>query len=71
MSTYRVSIDPSLCSGFGACVDLAPALFRLEAGGVASTVEAETSDPAAVEAAAACPMGAIFVSEVQEVVPAA
>ena len=71
MSTYRITIDPTLCSGFGACVDLAPALFRLEAGGLAAAVTTETSDPAAVEAAAACPMGAIFVSEVQEVVQAA
>lgn len=65
MSTYRISIDPTLCSGFGSCVDLAPALFRLEAGGLATAVTTETSDPAAVEAAAACPMGAILVSEVQ------
>lgn len=67
MSIYRITIDPSLCSGFGSCVDLAPALFRLEAGGLATAVTAETSDPAAVEAAAACPMGAIFVSEVEAV----
>ena len=67
MSAYRISIDPNLCSGFGSCVDLAPALFRLEAGGLAAAVTAETSDPSAVEAAAACPMGAIVVSEVQMV----
>ena len=67
MSAYRITIDPNLCSGFGSCVDLAPALFRLDAGGLAAAVTAETSDPAAVEAAAACPMGAIFVSEVQAV----
>ncbi len=65
MNTYRISIDPNLCSGFGSCVDLAPALFRLEAGGSATAVTAETSDPAAVDAAAACPMSAIIVSEVQ------
>jgi ferredoxin len=67
MSTYRIAIDPNLCSGFGSCIDLAPALFRLEAGGLATAVTAETSDPAAVEAAAACPMGAILVSEVEAV----
>ena len=65
MSSYRVTIDPNLCSGFGSCVDLAPALFRLAAGGLATAVTAETSDPAAVEAAAACPMSAILVSELQ------
>jgi ferredoxin len=67
LSTYRITIDPNLCSGFGSCVDLAPALFRLEAGGLATAVTAETSDPAAVDAAAACPMGAILVSEVEAV----
>ena len=38
MSKYCIAIDTRLCSGLGACVDLAPALFRLEAGGVAAAV---------------------------------
>jgi len=63
MTTYRITIDPSLCSGFGSCVDLAPSLFRLEPGGTASTIEAETDDPAALDAAASCPMAAICVTE--------
>lgn len=63
MSRYCISIDPSLCSGFGSCVDLAPSLFRLEAGGVASSVVATTDDPAALDAADSCPMGAIVVTE--------
>jgi ferredoxin len=63
MSKYCIAIETSLCSGFGACVDLAPGLFRLEAGGVAATVRAETDDPAALDAADACPMGAIVVTE--------
>lgn len=63
MSTYHVIIDPTLCSGFGACVDAAPELFRLDAGGIASAVEVETSDPRALDAAAACPMGAICVTK--------
>lgn len=64
MSMYHVTIDPSLCSGFGACVDAAPDLFRLDAGGIASVVEVETPDAAALDAAAACPMGAICVTKV-------
>jgi len=64
MSRYCISIDTSLCSGFGACVDLAPDLFRLESGGIASVVKAETDDPAALDAADSCPMGAITVEEV-------
>ena len=63
MSKYCISIDASLCSGFGACVDLAPDLFRLDRGGVAGIVTAETSDSKALDAADACPMGAILVEE--------
>jgi ferredoxin len=63
MSKYCITIDGSACSGFGACVDLAPDLFRLDPGGVAATVTAETDDPAALDAADACPMGAIVVTE--------
>ena len=60
MSTYRIVIDPSLCSGFGSCVDALPGAIRLE-GGVARAASAEVTDPAALEAAATCPMGAIAV----------
>jgi ferredoxin len=56
---YRVSIDSGLCSGFGACVGEAPEAFRLE-GGTATAV-ATTTDPRVLEAAAACPVGAISV----------
>jgi len=64
MSTYHITIDQSLCSGFGACVDAAPDLFRLDTGGTATAVELTTSDTAALDAAAACPMGAICVTKV-------
>jgi len=63
MTRYCISIDQSLCSGFGACVDLAPDLFRLERGGIAEAVTAETDDASVIDAAAACPMGAIAVRE--------
>ena len=63
MSKYEITIDPSLCSGFGACVDAAPDLFRLDKGGIASVLVVQTDDPAALDAADACPMGAIFVTE--------
>jgi ferredoxin len=65
MSTFRIVVDRSLCSGFGACAELAPDVFELE-GGIASVRVGETADPAAAyEAADACPMGAISVIEVQ------
>jgi ferredoxin len=60
---YRIVIDRTLCSGFGACADLAPEIFELEAGGVASARVGQSSDPVVLEAANACPMGAITIVE--------
>jgi ferredoxin len=64
MSTYRITIDRSLCSGFGSCVELAPGIFSLDAGGKAAAVVVDTDDPAVLDAADSCPMGAIVVEEV-------
>jgi ferredoxin len=64
MTIYRIEIDRSLCSGFGACVDEAGDVFRLE-NGVAVAVAA-SADPRVPDAADACPMGAITVIEVAE-----
>jgi ferredoxin len=58
---YRIVIDQSLCSGFGACADLAPDQFDVGADGIARARTGETDDPAVLEAASACPMGAIAV----------
>ena len=58
--TYRITIDKSLCSGFGTCVQLAPRAFALEGGKAVASVGA-TGDAAALEAADQCPMGAIAV----------
>ena len=65
MSTYRITIDRSLCSGFGSCVELSPGVFRLDPGGKATAVVVETDDPSVLDAADSCPMGAIVVEEVQ------
>lgn len=61
MTLYRIEIDRSLCSGFGACVDEAQDAFRLE-NGIAVAV-ATSTDSRVLDAAAACPMGAITVIE--------
>jgi len=58
-------IDRSLCSGFGACVELAPDAFELDDGGTATARVGESINPAVLDAAAACPMGAITVVERQ------
>ncbi len=62
---YRIEIDRSLCSGFGSCVDAAPAHFRLGDDGIAVTLVEETDADAALEAARSCPMGAIIVLDEQ------
>ena len=59
--TYRIVIDHSACSGFGSCVESAPATFQIGPDGIA-TAPAETADrAAAVAAARSCPMGAISI----------
>ena len=63
MSRYHVTIDPSLCSGYGECVRLAPELFELDDFGVAAVRAGETENPAVVDAARACPMAAITVHD--------
>ncbi len=59
---YRIEIDQSLCSGFGACVEEAADVFRLENG--TAVAVATSTDPRVLAAADACPMGAIFVTQV-------
>jgi ferredoxin len=66
MTMYRIEIDRSICSGFGACAELAPHLFEVAGDGIATLRLGETGDPAAVEAADECPMGAISVIEIAE-----
>jgi ferredoxin len=63
MSTFRIVIDRSLCSGFGACVEGAPTVFALDACGLARAEALESDEPAVLDAAASCPMGAIAVYE--------
>jgi ferredoxin len=60
---FRIVIDGSICSGFGDCADLAPDVFELDAHGKALLRIGTSPDPAVLEAAAACPMGAINVVE--------
>jgi ferredoxin len=59
----RIVIDRSLCSGFGVCAELAPKLIQIDREGIASVRVGISDDPAALDAAASCPMGAIAVVE--------
>ena len=60
---YQIVIDRSLCSGFGVCAELAPDVIELGTDGIASLRIGSSADPKVVEAAGACPMGAITVFE--------
>jgi ferredoxin len=62
---YKIVIERSLCSGFGACAELAPEIFEVDGGGLVSLRVGTSDDPAVLDAAAACPMGAIEIVEVQ------
>ena len=62
---YRIQIDQSLCSGFGTCAELTPDIFELDASGTATVRRGESDDPAVLEAASACPMAAITVTQEQ------
>lgn len=66
MSTYRIQIDRTVCSGFGSCAELAPQAFEVGADGIATVLAGETDDPAVLDAASSCPMAAITVEAVEE-----
>jgi len=59
--TYRIVIDGLACSGFGDCADVAPDVFELDSHGKALLRVGTSSDPAVLDAASACPMGAISI----------
>jgi ferredoxin len=62
---YHITIDRSLCSGFGSCAELAPEIFELDGEGLASVRVGTSDDAAVLDAASACPMAAISVIEEQ------
>lgn len=62
---YEIVIDRSLCSGFGACAELAPDIFEVDADGKATVRVGRSDDPAVLDAADACPMAAIQVIELE------
>lgn len=68
MPKLSVTIDPNLCIGAAACVGTAPQYFQLDEDNVASLsvpqpIEVnEEEKRLMIEAAAACPTGAIQVT---------
>ncbi|HET8558513.1 MAG TPA: ferredoxin [Gaiellaceae bacterium] len=62
---YRISVDRSLCDGYGVCEAIAPDVFELGDDGLAVVRTALTDDEAVSEACASCPMGAITVARAE------
>ena len=62
---YRVSIDRSLCNGYGVCEALAPDVFLLDDEGLAALRQGVSEDDAVREACDNCPMGAITLVKVE------
>jgi ferredoxin len=62
---YRIVIDRTLCSGFGACAELAPEIFDVDDEGLVAIRTGTSDDTRVLDAAAACPMAAIEVFEEQ------
>lgn len=61
MSPYRIVIDRGLCSGFGACAEIAPDLVEVGPDGIATARVRTSDDPRAHDVAASCPMAAIEI----------
>ena len=62
---YRISIDQSLCNGYGVCEALAPDVFELGDDGLATLRTSLSDDEAVSEACDSCPMGAISIARVE------
>jgi len=58
---YRIQVERDLCSGLRACVDVDPVSFALGGDGIAVPRADATDSGDVIEAARACPMGAIRV----------
>ncbi|MEU6478751.1 ferredoxin [Streptomyces sp. NPDC047017] len=62
----RIDIDKDLCIGAGQCALAAPDVFTQDDDGFSALLpghEDDTGDPMVREAARACPVGAITVTE--------
>jgi len=62
---YRISIDRSLCNGYGVCESIAPDVFELGDDGLAALRAGVSEDEAVSEACDSCPMGAISIVQVE------
>jgi ferredoxin len=62
---YRISVDRSLCGGYGVCESIAPDVFELGDDGLAVVRAGMSEDEAVQEACESCPAGAISIARVE------
>ena len=62
---YQISIDRSLCNGYGVCESIAPDVFELGDDGLAALRTGMSEDEAVREACDSCPAGAISIARVE------
>lgn len=62
---YRISIDRSICDGYGVCESIAPEVFELGDDGLAALRTSMSEDEAVQEACDSCPAGAISIARVE------
>jgi ferredoxin len=61
---YRIKIDRTLCTGYAECVGIAPEVFQLGSDMVSIVVDPEgTDDEMILDAARACPVDAITLTD--------
>lgn len=59
MTTWRIELDESLCSGMGDCARIAPDVIEVGDDGLARLRSGVSDDPDVLEAVRACPMAAL------------
>jgi len=62
---YRISIDRSLCNGYGVCEAVSPDVFALDDEGLAVLRTSTSNDETVREACDSCPSGAISIANVE------
>jgi ferredoxin len=66
MTKLNVTVDTGKCQGYGACVKIAPEVFRLNAGNQAEPGEPTAApDEVVLKAARCCPYRAVTVIDAE------
>jgi ferredoxin len=66
MTKLKVVVDPGKCQAYGACIKVAPEVFRLNADNKAEAGDpAAASDEVVLKAARCCPYRAVTVTDAE------